>query len=194
MDFGAFYARRSLRIFPAFYSYWLGLTILLVIAKKPINWPHSASAFLYFSNYFHAWHGDPNDGFSHKWSLAIEEQFYVLWPMALYWLYKRKARIHLWLTAAIVADAAYRVMLVYTTSVGHGWIYAAFDTRVDALLVGCLLAVLLVEGRLANLSRFVCSSPLIPLVTVVLIWLAAGATNPGAAEYRDVFGLALTPP
>src|SRR6266545_3183390 len=76
----AFYLRRVLRIFPAFYCYWGILVAFLLLTGKQILWPHAWSALSYLSNYYVALNGDPNNGFSHTWSLGIEEQFYLLWP------------------------------------------------------------------------------------------------------------------
>ncbi|HMB27009.1 MAG TPA: acyltransferase, partial [Blastocatellia bacterium] len=73
-----FYLRRVLRIFPAFYVYWTALVFLLLLKGKDVLWPHAISSFFYVSDYYNAILGDPNNGFSHTWSLAIEEQFYLL--------------------------------------------------------------------------------------------------------------------
>jgi len=79
-----FYIRRSLRIFPAFYVYWLLLIGSLLFFQKRILWGQALSSFFYVNNYYQAILGDPNTGFSHTWSLGIEEQFYLLWPRRLF--------------------------------------------------------------------------------------------------------------
>src|SRR5206468_178206 len=47
-----FYARRALRIFPAFYVYWLVVTAVVFFAGRWIIWPHAISALAYVSNYY----------------------------------------------------------------------------------------------------------------------------------------------
>lgn len=81
VSLAGFYKRRTLRIFPAFYVYWLIVVTLLIGTGRAVPWPHAWSSLLYVSNYYSAINGDPNNGFSHTWSLAIEEQFYLLWPL-----------------------------------------------------------------------------------------------------------------
>jgi peptidoglycan/LPS O-acetylase OafA/YrhL len=194
ISFSKFYARRSLRIFPAFYAYWIVSVLLLTITEKHINWPHALSAAFYYSNYYHAILQDPNDLFSHTWSLAIEEQFYILWPLTLLYLKRRGARLDICLAVAIFAIAAYRAALVNLFHVDQAWLYAAFDTRADALLVGCLTAVILFERRLASFWHFLSSSTLAPVITIALIWIAMGHTGMTINRYRDVYGFALVPP
>src|SRR5438105_3314001 len=88
-----FYVRRTLRIFPAFYAFWLLWTGALLLSGRPIHWPQALSALGYVSNYYQAISGDPNTGYSHTWSLAIEEQFYLLWPMSFIALRRRPRAI-----------------------------------------------------------------------------------------------------
>lgn len=82
-----FYARRSLRIFPIYY---LAIFILLIFHKA--TGTHIKPAFIYFATYasnFYFFHIGTWDGMiSHLWSLAVEEQFYLLWPCIL--LFTRK--------------------------------------------------------------------------------------------------------
>ena len=77
-----FYLRRSFRIFPAFYAYFLLGWALMMVRHKPIIAAQAISARFYVTNYYQAILGDPNTRLSHTWSLAVEEQFYLLWPVA----------------------------------------------------------------------------------------------------------------
>ena len=102
IDFTAFYLRRARRLFPA------ALAMLLVlVALTPLLLPAALvrlredlpAAFLYVSNwwqivaqqsYFEAI--DHPRLLQHLWSLAVEEQYYLLWPLAALWLLKRASR------------------------------------------------------------------------------------------------------
>jgi peptidoglycan/LPS O-acetylase OafA/YrhL len=194
IDFSAFYARRSLRIFPAFYVYLTVSLVLLLAFHKPVNWKHFASSALYISNYYHATLGDPDDAFSHTWSLAIEEQFYVLWPVALALMLRSKLPVALLLAGAIVIVWIYRWFLVSHLQIDQAWVYAAFDTRCDALLVGCLLAVLIFQERLGGLLTCVTKNSALPLVFIAALCVAVGPYPRLIPRYRDIVGFAVAPP
>ncbi len=79
-----FYLRRMLRIFPLFYA---ALIILLILKANSISetwlWHATYLSNVYF--YLHGWHGQ----LSHFWSLAVEEQFYLVWPLLIIFLPRR---------------------------------------------------------------------------------------------------------
>ena len=188
-----FYMRRVLRIFPAFYCYWTLLIILLLLKHQVIPWPHAWSSVFYTSNYYIALNGDPENGFSHTWSLAIEEQFYLLWPLAFLLWRRNLARLTVHLVYIIGAVWLYRALLVFLLNVDQAYIYGAFDTRLDHLMVGCLLAVVLKRGSLLSFWKAVCSNVYLPLLTAALL---AGSIFLGGLfydRYRDVFGFAVEP-
>jgi len=187
-----FYTRRSLRIFPAFYCYFGGLLLLLVIFNKRVVWGQAAWAALYVSNYYQAIWGDPNTGFSHAWSLAIEEQFYLLWAPAFVWLRKRTGSMLPVLASTIGALWIYRAGLVLA-GVGHGYVYEAFDTRADHLLIGCALAVMLREERAPGLWNALCGSSIWPVITVGLLATSTRLGDAYGTFYRDVIGFAVEP-
>lgn len=82
--FSIFYVRRSLRIFPVYYLFLLLLMLIYPAAVKPSIYWH----IFYLSN-FYFWHINAFAAqLSHLWSLAVEEQFYLLWP-AIILLVKR---------------------------------------------------------------------------------------------------------
>ncbi len=188
-----FYRRRILRIFPAFYAYWLLVVVLLLAAGKQVPWPHAWSAFFYVSNYYNALHHHPENAFSHTWSLAIEEQFYLLWPM-LFILWRRNpARMTAGLIVLVGAVWIYRAVLCLVFDVNQSYIYSAFDTRLDHLMVGCLLAVLLKRGALKPVWETACAHPAMPLLTIALLLASIFLGGAYISRYRDVFGYAFEP-
>ncbi|HEX2948372.1 MAG TPA: acyltransferase [Armatimonadota bacterium] len=89
-----FYWRRSLRIFPLYYAFIVILTVLYfastfvrnnLMQGYPHDWP---LVFLYQVNFLRTTH-DPPGCYAHFWSLAVEEHFYLIWPLLVYCLSKR---------------------------------------------------------------------------------------------------------
>jgi peptidoglycan/LPS O-acetylase OafA/YrhL len=186
-----FYARRALRIFPAFYAFWLLLMGAHIIAGKRIAMGQAISSLLYVSNYYQAIIGDPKTGLSHTWSLGVEEQFYLLWPITFLWLKgnQRRIRFLLWSIAGVWL---YREVLVFIVHARPQYIYQAFETRADHLLIGCLLAVVLREGLWTPLWRFLVAVP-------SLVWFPIGllacsvVCNDHYGWYRDTVGFIVDP-
>ena len=188
-----FYIRRSLRIFPAFYVYAFGLLTLLWLTHRPIDWPQAIAALSYTGNYYQALFGDPNTGLSHTWSLGIEEQFYLAWP-ALFVLLRNRPRALLQATSGLIGAVwIYRFILKYALHVHQGYFYEAFDTRMDHLLMGCLLAVLLFHFREHPAWSLICERPLLTLFTIALLVLSTAAEVSWGDRYRDTWGFIVNP-
>jgi peptidoglycan/LPS O-acetylase OafA/YrhL len=138
-----FYRRRAFRIFPTFYVCWL-LTILFMLWQhQAILWFRAMGSFFYLADYGRAilpaaQQGNYPMGIS--WSLAIEEQFYLLWPLTLAWVIRLRKPSR---AVAIMIGAiwVWRASLAFGLHVPLTYIYNAFDTRADALLIGCWLAL-----------------------------------------------------
>jgi peptidoglycan/LPS O-acetylase OafA/YrhL len=174
-----FYARRFLRIFPAYYAF-LAASFLYDRLRGDI-WPHGLgwSGLFYFVNYFNATHGHPDTSIAHAWSLSIEEQFYLLWPLALLLLSRTGRR---WFAPALVAVTlavvAWRSFLFLHRHVGVAYVYNAFDTRFDNLAVGCLLAVCADREWFERLATRLASNALLPCLTIVLLaWSRIGTSD-----------------
>jgi len=131
-----FYARRALRIFPPFYTYFAVLAILWVTGVIPEHWPtYLASAtytFIYLPNP-HGWYVE------HAWSLSIEEQFYLLWPALLVYAHRRAKSISL-AVAIIALMPIVRLALHLTAPNPERAIVTG--SSADTLMTGCLLALL----------------------------------------------------
>jgi len=189
----AFYVRRVLRIFPAFYFYWMFLVAYLLLAGKQILWPHALSALLYTSNYYVALNGDPVNGFSHTWSLAIEEQFYLLWPALFLALRRNLTRMTAFLICLIGAAWLHRAVLCVWLHADQAYFYASFDTRIDQLMMGCVLAVLIRSGALKSFWEAISSSMFAPLLTLALLSVSMYFDFSLGFDYRDVVGFAVEP-
>jgi peptidoglycan/LPS O-acetylase OafA/YrhL len=147
---GNFYVRRTLRIWPAYYllvAITLAIGLLPQVAPglvqgtlserilRTIVWPAT-----YLTNAYVAYNGSEDVTLLHSWSLALEEQFYLLWPAVLI-LAGRRA-VHLVVTT-IVAITAWRLWLTFHIPAGipaMRRIFYAPDTRMDVLLYGVLVA------------------------------------------------------
>jgi peptidoglycan/LPS O-acetylase OafA/YrhL len=153
ISFRNFYVRRVTRIFPAFYSYLAVLAVLAAcgyVSVRPVDFL-AAGCFLW--NYLPMtsgwWLGQ-------TWSLSIEEQFYLLWPITLFFLRPRKAG---WLAIVIIAfEPAIRVASYILWPSYRGRIPIMMHTRADILMFGCVLALFddnaILNGLLDRLARW----------------------------------------
>ncbi len=188
-----FYARRSLRIFPAFYVYALIAITLLTLFHKPIHWPSSLASLLYVGNYYQAWYGDPNGAFSHTWSLGVEEQFYLFWPLLFVVIRKHSTLLVRVPVIIIVCVWIYRLILKFGLHVWQGYFYEAFEARMDHLLVGCLLAILLHRTRTNHGWGLISGRPWLVACSLVCLILSIIAEGSYQDLYRDTVGFIVNP-
>jgi peptidoglycan/LPS O-acetylase OafA/YrhL len=138
----AFYLRRALRILPAYYVF-LALSLAMDWRAGDGRSVRAAlPAVFYYLNYYNALHGHPTSSIAHAWSLAVEEQFYLLWPAVFVLLAARGQRaLAGGLVAALAAVMAWRSIAYAVLGLGSAYAYDAFDCRFDCLAAGSLLAV-----------------------------------------------------
>ena len=141
--FHNFYARRALRILPLYYAF-----ILLVVAISLLqgyHW-HAQGLLLYLTyvvNCWPAWYTTaPWVNINHFWSLCIEEQFYLLWPAAVFFLV-RKRSIGIFALAGAAFSFLFRLWAqISGLVVTHPYIQYSFTpSRLDGLLLGAVLAL-----------------------------------------------------
>ncbi|CCD90054.1 putative Acyltransferase 3 [Bradyrhizobium sp. ORS 285] len=145
--FREFYARRFARIVPPLLLMLAAYLLFTWLLRPPFGpaLERAAIALCYVANYWYVFDPKTIEDIGHTWTLSTEEQFYLLWPLTFALLVKRFG-VSWRLVGAICAIAAaiwaWRVALVLD---GAEWrrLYTAFDTRADALMAGCAMAVVL---------------------------------------------------
>jgi peptidoglycan/LPS O-acetylase OafA/YrhL len=187
-----FYIRRTLRIFPAFYFFCaVYIIVRLFQPGKHISLTHILPAVFYVNDYYQAFTHDWSSPFFHTWSLAIEEQFYLLWPLAFILLKTNQRRLRA-LLVIIPGLWVYRLTLI-ACGVSQNYIYAALDTRADHLLIGCALAVMLIDRKWAGFLTLLTGHKLAYLVTLGLLAASSTLTLAFGTGYRDCIGFILDP-
>ena len=149
INFRDFYLRRVLRIFPPLYLV-LGLDCVLTLTHVLDNtlWPEAVLAqACHLTNYwivFHGWWYGMAPGSWIFWSLAVEEHFYLVFPLVYLLMRRRQLSPRhqaLALFGLCAAVLAWRCLLVFGFHALKDRMYVATDTRVDSILFGCILAV-----------------------------------------------------
>ena len=145
-----FYLRRSFRLVPAFWTfliclYYFGDYLLPDDQAKLIHSYHNLFfAFTYLMN----WHNVIGNGLTgnlnHTWSLAIEEQFYIIWSLVLFKCFAKRLtrrQIFLWTGGVILGLIVWRFWRA-ANGTNPIILYYSTETRIDALLIGCLAAMI----------------------------------------------------
>lgn len=147
ISLGNFYLRRVFRILPPMYIV-LTAAVLLEVAgvfNSSMSMSGVLAQYAHLTNYWLVNNGQEGlaPATSIMWSLAVEEHFYLLFPLALGLLYRRfeSRGIAGVLLAVCIAVLLWRMYLVYVAGYGHDYTYVATDTRLDSLLYGCIMGI-----------------------------------------------------
>jgi peptidoglycan/LPS O-acetylase OafA/YrhL len=179
-----FYIRRILRIMPLYYAVLILMFVVLPLVHRPANLVYTQLShdqlwyWTYTSNWLLGLQIPPHFNYmNHFWSLAVEEQFYLMWPLIV-WHTSRRTALRI-AAAAIVGALICRIVLA---DAGVWWLATYFLTpcRVDALAVGSVVALALrAPGDPAATVRKVSDGTLraaIGAMVLVVIALVAGHT------------------
>ncbi|MGA9192165.1 MAG: acyltransferase [Anaerolineales bacterium] len=191
--FKVFYVRRITRIFPLYYSF-LAIYLILAFAAPRLGWLSQSMFvnslpmlpyFIYVQNFVMAANGTfGNEFLAITWSLAIEEHFYLFLP----WLVKRSrpARLILNLAFLLIMSLALRVLLGGGTFVG----FVGTPWRLDALLLGAILAILFRSATTAALMRAHVRWLKLGTAALLIFFFYSSMTEPlGSLDHLLVFGL-----
>jgi peptidoglycan/LPS O-acetylase OafA/YrhL len=169
-----FWGRRFLRLMPVYWLYVGALTLAMLVFHW--GWLHNvgkwsvdgyiASLWLYYANISPLsgiWEHQSLAG--HLWSLAVEEQFYLVWPPLF--LIALRLRCVTWLAWSLVIAVLVRRVIAMD--------HFRLDTRGLGLVLGCAVALSLRSERLSFVRRFLCFGPFrlfIPIVILLIVGVA----------------------
>jgi len=156
-----FYWRRFWRLVPAFL---LVTGVLLVLSDVAFSAAEATStrraipvALLYLTDFLASFSPATSLGaLRHTWSLAIEEHFYLLWPPILLLLLKSdlSKRNLLILTGSLALAVSSHRAFLFASGLSPARTYYAFDTRADALLIGCATGMAVTWGLVQSRNLF----------------------------------------
>ena len=185
----AFYARRSLRIWPLYYFYlalsFVGVPLALGIFRTPELQAglreHTAAYALFLGNFSSLWSSHlPPENTGHLWTISLEEQFYMVWPLAFVAFVDHPRRLARFLVGMVVVGMSSRFAVVYLGIERAAW--TTFFTRLDPFALGALLAlhrwyvprregwVWLQVGLGSALVGAAAAGPLLKLQTFHIVW------------------------
>ncbi|MBK6383491.1 MAG: acyltransferase [Chitinophagaceae bacterium] len=152
-----FYMRRVLRIFPLYYLCLI--LFLLIIPQLNIAFDikyytdNQVWLWTYLQNWLYIFKNpDQTNTLNHLWSLAVEEQFYLLWPLVILVIRKPK-HLLLFISLLLVAVLGLRLW-IWTNQVADLAYFNLYTfTRIDGICIGCMVALLLRINK-GFLSRY----------------------------------------
>ena len=129
---GKFYAKRALRIFPI---YFLMITVFFLINDPPLgrDWVY---LFTYTTNFLIFWKQQWIYPLSHTWTLAVEEQFYIIWPFLIFFFHKGRRAV---LIATVIIGS---IVYIYFISLRNEFFFVSTFSCISTLGTGGLLAYL----------------------------------------------------
>jgi len=173
-----FYVRRILRLIPALlfllitYCFISFLLLSGEAAKK--NYIDALISFFYLSNWARAFSIHPPDFLGHTWSLSIEEQFYMIWPIILLTMLRFRIKRHYIaiITSSIALLAWMLRIYLSVNSASAERIYNGLDTRADALMIGCTIGIAIYSGLINENAKKTIEKLLISLCPISIFCLS----------------------
>jgi peptidoglycan/LPS O-acetylase OafA/YrhL len=177
IDLREFYRRRAARLAPALLTVVAVTTVALQVVRPDLSLGQvlaAAGAAVTYTTSLFDWNNHTfatGDYFNYTWSLSVEEQFYLLWPLLLLWGYRRRLRRFAVFTASLIG-----VILTLDLYLGLSRAvkydqheYFGSDTNALPILAGSLLAIVMFNGWLARVTGYVAHGALLAVALLPVV-------------------------
>ncbi|MBP2391836.1 acyltransferase family protein [Aeromicrobium fastidiosum] len=187
VDLMAFLGRRARRLQPAFLvlvpvvlvATWLaGTADVRFFAIDDSPWAMAQLTNWYFISDHIDYAGSDGRVFAHLWSIAVEWQFYLVWPVVVMVLFRRRRQEAVALAAIVAMAAASAAAMVHWGTLDQTRAYEGTDTRAFALLLGAAVATRPVQQVAASVGRRTAEALTVLLAAAMLaLWIAVPGTD-----------------
>ncbi|WP_158615262.1 acyltransferase [Acidipila sp. EB88] len=178
ISLAGFFGRRAARILPPLFVYLAVAAVVCKVAGKAVPWSSILGAGLFVGGIFPRVSSFLTE---HMWSLAVEEQFYLLWPFLLIWALRRGGkRLAAWASLGLILASPVLRMAMFAV---HSPILAhkqgsVLPGRMDSLFAGCLAAICLgmprFERAYARASKMWWLAPVFFCILAPVLRVAVG--------------------
>ena len=183
IDLKAFYLRRARRLLPAVMLLITVFTLVVLLSSPSrrellVTSVVDAAVLTYTFNWVSVFGHHPPWQVDHLWSLSVEEQFYLVWPILLVVLLKVASRRTIMIVTALGAvGSAVAQGLVYSSTHSIAWGFLSSPLHAHGILLGCLLGQLYVWRRVDGALDRLAQSRLAAGVALVVIAVLAGVLD-----------------
>ncbi len=163
-SFKLFYLKRALRIFPIYF-------LSIAVCGLLFSWEGMGYLSIYAANYYFTFENSPHP-LEHTWSLSVEEHYYLIWPLIVYFFHSETIRKYCYLIVGlIVLLSLFLVYEIFDEDISMRLVYMGTEFRILSLCMGSTLAFY--EKRLMALPKQVATRWLLLLnaVTILLVVL-----------------------
>jgi peptidoglycan/LPS O-acetylase OafA/YrhL len=202
IDIFRFYLRRWLRLTPTLIiAVFIGVVFYhitrVAVGGTAVPVGTAMAALLYYTNYYDlAWAMEPSRviPFGVCWSLAVEEHFYLLWPLVVRKNISSTSRLILVIVSSCIVVLVWRVVAHCVLLLSSDYTGMATDSRIDSILYGALLRVIF-ETRWASSAVKICMARTSRIVALLVL---LGTFTIGDQTFRETIryslqGIALMP-
>jgi peptidoglycan/LPS O-acetylase OafA/YrhL len=204
---GVFWARRARRLLPALFALLIAVAVYAAVWARPAEFGAIRSDAFATIGYVANWHSilaghgywdlfAAPSPFRHTWSLAIEEQFYLVWPLVVLLLVRcvrsarRRPPVLLGVSVALAGASLVWMGALYRPDHDPQRVYLGTDTRVGSILLGAALASLLVwRGPTREPTRRWLLEAVAILSALTLAWAWVTVDGGDTLLYRGGFAL-----